>query len=413
MRKILIVGAGQAGLQLALSLQAEGYDVTVMSARTPGEIRGGRIMSTQAMFGPSLQIERERGLNLWEDETPKFVAQYVTVAGPPGNAALRIITPWSEYGQSVDQRVKMAGWLELFSQRGGNVVCHPVMTSDLEGLSCLYELVIIAAGKGELVELFDRDPSRSPFRAPQRALACVYVHGMKPRPGHPDVHVGINVTPGAGELFSIPGYTNSGPCDILLWEGVPGGPLDRFGDRPDPQAHLARTLDLMREYAPWEYERCGDVEPTDARATLTGGYTPVVRKPVGQLSGSSSVLGMGDVVVANDPICGQGASNACHCASIYFRSILERGQEPFDPQWMQRTFDAYWDYARHSTAFSNLMLGPLPEHVQRILGVASQNPAVALRFAEGYANPPDLENWLMDPGRADAYLASVTNGAAS
>ena len=36
MRKILIVGAGQAGLQLALSLQAEGYDVTVMSARTPG-----------------------------------------------------------------------------------------------------------------------------------------------------------------------------------------------------------------------------------------------------------------------------------------------------------------------------------------------------------------------------------------
>ena len=41
MRKILIVGAGQAGLQLALSLQAEGYDVTVMSARTPDEIRNG------------------------------------------------------------------------------------------------------------------------------------------------------------------------------------------------------------------------------------------------------------------------------------------------------------------------------------------------------------------------------------
>jgi hypothetical protein len=301
----------------------------------------------------------------------------------------------------------MAGWLDLFSQRGGNVVYHPVMTSDLEGLTYLYELVIIAAGKGELVELFDRDPARSPFTAPQRALACVYVHGMKPRPGHPGPHVGINVTPGIGELFTMPAYTLSGTCDILFWEGIPGGPLDRFGDRPDPQAHLARTLDLMREYTPWEYERCGEVEPTDARATLTGGYTPVVRQPVGRLAGSSFVLGMADVVVANDPICGQGANNACHCASIYFRSITERGQQPFDPEWMQRTFEAYWDYGRHPTAFSNMLLGPLPEYVQRVLGIASANPAVARRFADGYAHPADFEDWLMDPGRTDAYLASV------
>jgi 2-polyprenyl-6-methoxyphenol hydroxylase-like FAD-dependent oxidoreductase len=50
MRKILIVGAGQSGLQLALSLREHDYDVTVMSARTPDEIRNGRVMSTQAMF---------------------------------------------------------------------------------------------------------------------------------------------------------------------------------------------------------------------------------------------------------------------------------------------------------------------------------------------------------------------------
>lgn len=50
MRKILIVGAGQAGLQLALSLQARGYDVTVLSARTPDEMRGGWPTSTQVMW---------------------------------------------------------------------------------------------------------------------------------------------------------------------------------------------------------------------------------------------------------------------------------------------------------------------------------------------------------------------------
>ena len=64
MRKILIIGAGQSGLQLALSLLADGYDVTIMSARTPEEIRYGRVMSTQVMHGPTLRLERELGLDL-------------------------------------------------------------------------------------------------------------------------------------------------------------------------------------------------------------------------------------------------------------------------------------------------------------------------------------------------------------
>jgi 2-polyprenyl-6-methoxyphenol hydroxylase-like FAD-dependent oxidoreductase len=64
MRKVLIVGAGQAGLQLGLSLRSHDYDVTTMSARTPDEIRSARVMSTQCMFGPALQYERDYGLNL-------------------------------------------------------------------------------------------------------------------------------------------------------------------------------------------------------------------------------------------------------------------------------------------------------------------------------------------------------------
>ena len=44
MRKILIVGAGQSGLQLALSLQAEGYDVTPVNPRAR-EVLGRRSYS--------------------------------------------------------------------------------------------------------------------------------------------------------------------------------------------------------------------------------------------------------------------------------------------------------------------------------------------------------------------------------
>ncbi|MDL4776868.1 MULTISPECIES: styrene monooxygenase/indole monooxygenase family protein [Thermomonosporaceae] len=410
MRRILIVGAGQAGLQLALSLQSAGYDVTVMSARTPEEIRAGRIMSTQCMFWPQLQLERDHGLNLWEHEAPDIVAQRVTVAAPPGTAAFQTLGRWDQYAQSIDQRVKMAGWLELFEERGGNAVYHSVMTSDLEGLSALYDLTIIAAGKGELVELFDRDVSRSPYDRPQRHLSCIYLHGMTPWPGHPEPHVRITATPGVGELFFMPGYTLTGPCDILLWEAVPGGPFDCWSDRPDPAGHLDRTLDLLRQYVPWEHERVVGAEPTDARSTLYGGYAPVVRHPVGRLSASASVLGMADVVVANDPVTGQGSNNAARCAEVYLREILGHGDRPFDDAWMQRTFDAYWDYARHPTAYTNMMLGPLPDHVQKVLATAAQNETVAHRFAHGYANPADFENWLMDPERAEAYLASVTTG---
>ena len=408
MPKVLIVGAGQSGLQLALSLRRHDYDVTLMSARTPEEIRAGRVMSTQCMFGPALAHEREHGLNLWETQTPNVGGIGLSIAGPDGSRALDWVAELDEYAQSVDQRVKMAGWLELLEDWGGQVVYHGVTTSDLNALTKLYDLVIVAAGKGELVQLFDRDPERSPYSSPQRALSVIYVHGMAPRPEHPNLNaVRFNAVPGVGELFVIPGYTLSGPCEILFFEGVPGGPLDCWQDRPGPKEHFDRMLELMRTYVPWEHERCGSVELTDAKATLAGGYTPVVRRPIGTLPAGGTVLGMADVVVANDPITGQGSNNASKCAASYLRSILDRGDQPFDEPWMQATFDAYWADAQHATVWTNAMLMPPPPHVMNILGTAAAVPEVASRFVNGFADPSDFANWFLDPDKAQAYLESV------
>ncbi|MGB7795356.1 MAG: styrene monooxygenase/indole monooxygenase family protein [Pseudonocardiaceae bacterium] len=410
MWKVLIVGAGQAGLQLGLSLHRHEYDVTIMSARTPDEIRSGRVMSTQCMFGPALQHERDYGLNLWERQTPKIEGLGLSIADPDHGRALDWVGRLDDYAQSVDQRVKMAGWLELFEDRGGKVVYHGVTTSDVDSLTSFYDLVIIAAGKGELVELFDRDPSRSPYTSTQRILSVVYVHGMTPRPEHPTMHaVRFNVIPGVGELFIMPCCTVSGPCDILFFEGIPGGPLDCWDDRPGPAEHLRRTLELMREYVPWEYERCASVELTDSRATLTGGYPPVVRQPVGELPSGGQVLGMADVVVANDPITGQGSNSASKCAASYLASILEQGNEPFDGTWMQRAFDRYWSDAQHTTMWTNALLGPPPEHVMKILGAASAYPEIARRFVNGFADPADYQHWFMDPDTAQMYLAAVAS----
>ncbi len=410
MRKILIVGAGQSGLQLGLSLLAAGYEVTIMSARTPDEIRRGWVMSTQGMFHLALQTERAQRLNLWEDESPHFEGLHVQLSAPPGQRAMNIPCPLDNYGQSTDQRVKMAAWLELFEERGGTVHYQGVTTADLDGLTRLgrYDLTVVAAGKGELVSVFDRDPSRSPYDSPQRGLAVAYVHGMDPDPLWPVCNVGFNAVPGLGELFVIPGLTLSGPCDILFWEAVPDGPLDQFKQRMDPAEHLKITLDLVRQYVPWVHERCANVELTDSRATLSGRYTPTVRRPVAVLPSGGTVLGMADVVVANDPITGQGSNTAAKCAAAYLEAIVERGDAPFDHEWMEQTFERFWAQTGEAvTAWTNAMLRPLPEHVQQLLGTAAGNPAVARRFANGFSDPNDFRDWFMTPDAASAYLATL------
>src|ERR1051325_10746759 len=111
MRKVLVVGAGQSGLQLALGLVGNGYDVTVMSARTPEEIRAGRVMSTQCMFGPSLGHERDLGVNLWEEHAPSVTGLGLSVAGVDDRGGrVRALDWWSrldEIAQAVGPRGEM------------------------------------------------------------------------------------------------------------------------------------------------------------------------------------------------------------------------------------------------------------------------------------------------------------------
>src|SRR6202012_6195808 len=108
-----------------------------------------------------------------------------------------------------------------------------------------------------------------------------YVHGLKEADDYS--RVSFNVIPSVGEYFVIPALTQSGPCHIMFFEGIPQGPFDIWRDVYTPGDHLDAAKRLLRTWLPREADRAKRVELTDARGMLTGAFAPGGRKPVLQL----------------------------------------------------------------------------------------------------------------------------------
>ncbi|HKP41781.1 styrene monooxygenase/indole monooxygenase family protein [Mycobacterium sp.] len=402
MRTITIVGAGQSGLHLGIGLLDAGYDVRIVSNRTPEQIYNGRILSSQIMFVSALAREAALGLDFWSKDCPTVDGVEFSLPDGNGGKAISWASRLDLPAQSVDQRVKMPRWMAEFTSRGGRLDIQEVTIDDLEKYAKSSELVLVAAGKGDMAQLFERDAARSTFDAPQRALSLTYVTGMTPTT--PYSTVSFNLIPGAGEYFVMPALTTTGPCDIMAIAGLPGGPLDLFGGVTDAAQHFEIARKIVDTYVPWEAERCRDVQLTDNLGVLAGRLTPTVRKPIGVLPSGAPVLGLADVVVLNDPITGQGSNNASKCATSYLSSILEHGDRPFDTEFMTDTFERYWDYAKYAAAWTNSLLMQPPPHVVEILAAAGTSPRIARRFANGYDDPRDFFHWFMDPDAARSYL---------
>ena len=401
MKRVAIIGAGQSGLQLALALLRSGYQVTLYSDRSAEQIAAGHVMSSQCMFDSALEIERELNLNYWEAPCPKVEGVSFAVPNPVGGKTVDWYASLDNYAQSVDQRIKIPHWMAVFCQRGGELRVRAAEISDLEDCARSHDLVIVASGKGAIAGLFERDSERSPYSEPQRALALTYVRNMQPR--QPSA-VCFNMIPNVGEYFVFPALTTGGPCEIMVFEGIPGGRMDCWSDVQTPAQHLARSKRILDEFLPWEAERCRQIELTDDHGILAGRLAPMVRKPVGRLPSGRAVLGMADAVVLNDPLTGQGSNNAARSAEIYLESILQRESAPFDAEWMQQTFDRYWTgYASWVVQWTNLLLRPAP-HVVRLLDCAGRMPSVASAVVNGFDDPRTLFPWFMEASEAEKFL---------
>ena len=411
MRSIGVVGGGHAGLQLGIGLRQRGYEVSIVTDRPPEDIGKGRIMSSQGMQRTALQHERDLGLAFWDDVAPKHEFIEFSLAGDKSEPAVNWRGPLPRPGNSVCQRVKIPRWTEEFIRLGGNTEVRSAGIEDIEKMTRTHDLVIVAAGKGDIAKLFERNAERSPYDKPMRALALTYVSGMEPT--RPNRGVTFNAMPGVGEYFVMPGITTSGDCEIMVFEGLPGGPMDCWGDVKTPAEHLARSKKVIERFFPWEASRCRRIELTDANGTLAGRFAPVVRKPVGVLPSGNCVLGIADVVMLNDPLTGQGSNNASKFAHHYLERIVLRGTAPFDRDWMEDTFESYWNArGKQTVEWSNRFLLPPEPSVQAITHAAEHNPAIARHFVECFDDPPRFFPWLFDLKAAEKMFGPMHAEAA-
>ncbi|MEU2974312.1 styrene monooxygenase/indole monooxygenase family protein [Nocardiopsis alba] len=413
MRKILIVGAGHAGLHLAHGLLTHGYDVTVITGQSSPEIRTGKPSISQFTLPTALEYERAFDLDLWSALSPQIREQklFLYRDGQEVTSLTGSSHAGNSYSLSVDRRVKMADWLEFFEDRGGKVVIHGVTVTDLDYFSRMFDLIIVAVGHGELGQLFDDDDSRFSGTR-QRAIAQAYMYDVWPDPGENENLGWSAVTEEAGNIIFIPILSQEGPCHSLLMVDKKGGPMDAWPDRPGPEEQLRRMKDLLRKYAPDFFERIRDAVLIDGRSTLVEDLTPQVRNPVGRLPSGGRVLGMADVVVTMDPFVGQTWNNSTRCAQTYLESILDQGDQPFDEEFLLKTFDRFWEFGRDNQQWADFASSmwerdDLPEHVANVMIHASQYREVADRWIQGWDQPSDYKSWLFDPEAAQRYLADV------
>ena len=390
MPKIAIVGAGLGGLVLANGLLNRGCEVTLVTDRSADQIRAGSVLSTQSLWASALAIERDFGLNAWDAEYPGiggFIVRFGdTAAGNFGEFDAALAAP----GQSVDFRVALPALMSRFAELGGIIAISAVDIEDLSELAESNELVIVATGRarGRMSDLFPRDEERSTVDQPQRVGGVVYLRGRQAalqgqsRPPFEE----WTLIPGVGEFFVIPAFSLQGKCHIICLEGYIGGPLDCWQQVKTPQQCWETMGRLIDEWLPWERARCRGAQLLDERAAICGGFTPVVRRPVGRLPCGRAVLAFGDLFVLNDPLVAQGGNTAIHLAKMLIDDILAPGARPFDEDWMQGYAEKAWDYARWTVRISDMFLRP-DANLWRWFHHASRDPATAAAIVRGYEDP--------------------------
>jgi len=410
-RSVGVVGAGTAGLHLALLLQQNGLEPTLYAERTAEEVRRGRLPNTVVHNHRTRARERRLGANLWDDSGTDIPGHWHSIPHEP--EWLDFPGYFTSPSLAVDYRLYQAELLEVSEERGGRVVPGIVELGELDRLGAAHDLVVVATGRGGLHGLFDPLVGRSPFTEPARLLSAGLYRGIADT--GPPHHVVLSLLGPIGEIINIPMLTREGVVEVLLFECVPGGDLEVLARKPyadDPIAHDRLVLEKIRQYAPRVAERVDESEFTllDPTSILQGAVVPTVREGFTRLDGGTYAVALGDAHVQIDPVCGLGANAASLAAFALGETILEGS--PFDEAFCRRADERRLPGVLAHFDFTNFMLRPEP-HLLDVVGPMSQLRPLCDDFTECFTDPARHLEHLASPEAAAAYVASFASASAT
>ncbi|OFB35896.1 monooxygenase [Mycolicibacterium sp. (ex Dasyatis americana)] len=390
-KRIAIIGAGTAGLQLGLYLLSKGVQSTIFSDKKIEDYPNVRLLNTVAHH--AVTIERERALNVdhWPNEG--YFGHYYYV-GIPGN-------PLEFYGdlgtgpsRATDYRIYLPTLMRDYLDRGGNIEYRSVELSNITELSDEYDLVVIGTGKGGLGTLFARDDAHSPHTSPQRQLCVGLFKGIAPQETRA---VTFCISPGAGEMIEIPTTTFGGDASALVFENHPGSDLEQLTHaryEEDPRAFINLVLEKLRTHYPITARRVNEDEFDLANSPLDllqGAVTPSVRHGHATLENGKTVLLVGDAHATVDPVLGQGGNMASYGAHMVGEEIV--GTEAFDERFFATVDERRAGRVLGATKWTNFMLNALielPENFIQFLGAVSLNRGLADKFTDNF-NFPEVQ----------------------
>ena len=396
-----IVGAGIAGLHLALYLQKHGVDATLITDRAPEDYRNSRLLNTVAHHHVTIAREDYLGVNHWTDPKDHYYYHDHAFNFPQ---PLSFRGDFSRPSRAVDYRIYLPVLMNDFMRRGGKIEYRRIDASDIGPLVDRFDLLVVSTGKGPLGQLFTYRPEHTPYSQPQRRL-CVglYTGVRQPNP----MNVTLSVSPGHGEMIVIPTITFDGVANALLMENVPGGDMEELATLnydEDPKHFLSVLLGKLEKHHPTTYDRIdtsrfGLAQPQDL---LQGGVVPTVRNTVVEFDGGKCAIALGDVHSIVDPMMGQGANVASYAAFVLGEAIVN--SDVLDARFCEKVDLKRQDRVLAAARWTNIMLQPPSEALGMLIGAMSQKPALANEFTENFNYPDRQWDRVSTPARIHAWI---------
>jgi 2-polyprenyl-6-methoxyphenol hydroxylase-like FAD-dependent oxidoreductase len=400
-RNIGIVGAGIAGLHLALYLQKHGVDATIITDRAPEDYRNSQLLNTVAHHHVTIAREDYLGVNHWNDPKDHYY-YHDHVFNFPQPLSFR--GDFSRPSRAVDYRIYLPALMNDFTRRGGKIEYRRIEDNDIAPLVARFDLLVVSTGKGPLGQLFTYRPEHTPYSQPQRRLCVGLYTGVR----QPDpMNVTLSVSPGHGEMIVIPTITFDGVANALLMENLPGGDMEELATLSyddNPKHFLSVLLGKLEKHHPTTYDRIDTsrfrlAQPQDL---LQGGVVPTVRNTVVEFDGGKCAIALGDVHSIVDPMMGQGANVASYAAFVLGEEIVN--SDVLDARFCEKVDLKRQDRVLAAARWTNIMLQPPSEALGMLIGTMSQNPALANEFTENFNYPDRQWDGVSTPARIHAWI---------